>query len=228
MSRKLNAYKGTLTAEQISEGMNAAAENSARLVKDAEALMENGSNATALSLAALAIEESGKISILRALAVARSDDEARSCWRDYRSHTSKNASWIFPELFANGARQLEQFRSMFSKESDHTATLDNLKQLGFYTDCLGQAHWTRPIDAIDQALAEKIISVAKLMAHPARHTAREIELWIQHIGPVWKKDMALMKQALVNWQEGMYREGLSATPSHEMRNFVYDGPRPGV
>jgi AbiV family abortive infection protein len=228
MSRKLDAYKGRLNAEQIAEGMTAAAENATRLAEDAEFLLARGSAATAVSLATLAIEEAGKVSILRALAVARSDDEVRACWKDYRSHTRKNAAWIFPQLFANGARQLEQFRPMFAENADHTAMLDNLKQLGFYTDCLGEAHWARPTEVIDAELAQQLVSVAKLLSRPSEHSAQEVALWVKHIGPVWKQDMVWMKQALINWQDAMYREGLSKTHVGEMSEFVHGVPSEGV
>ncbi|MCC8619930.1 AbiV family abortive infection protein [Xanthomonas vesicatoria] len=228
MSQKLDAYKGRLTAEQIAEGMSAAAENAARLVEDAEVLLDRGSFATAVSLAALAIEEAGKVSILRALAVARTDEEVRDCWKDYRSHTCKNAAWIFPQLFASGARQLESFRPMFAEKSDHTAILDNLKQLGFYTDCLGNAHWARPSNVIDAQLALQVVSTAKILSHPSKHSVREVALWVEHIGPVWKQDMTWMKQALLNWQDAMYREGLSTTTAEAMGEFVLGAQSGGV
>lgn len=201
--------------------MTAAAENAGRLVADARLLLENGSFATAVSLSALAIEEYGKISILRAIAVARSEDEAKASWRDYRSHTRKNASWIFPELVANGARNLEDFKAMFFDGSDHTAVLDNLKQLGFYTDCLGKAHWARPAEVIDENLARRIFDVVKIMVRPTAHTTREVELWIQHVGPVWNQEMALMKQGIIDWQEAMHSEGLSKTTANEMKSFAF-------
>lgn len=220
MSRKLNGYKGRLTAEQIAEGMNAAAENAVRLAGDAELLLANGSFATAASLAALAIEEAGKDSILRALAVARTDEEVLGCWRNYRSHTRKNSAWILPDLFASGARQLEDFRPMFDESADHTAILDNLKQLGFYTDCLGKARWTRPAEVIEEALAKQLVVTAKILSHPPKHSAREVALWVEHMGPVWKQDIAWMKQALLNWQDAMYREGLTDIRPDEMSEFV--------
>lgn len=226
MSRKLNGYKGRLTAEQIAEGMTAADENAVRLVEDAEVLLARGSFATAASLAALAIEEAGKESILRALAVARTDEEVLGCWKDYRSHTRKNAAWLLPDLFASGARQLEDFGPMFAENADHTAILDNLKQLGFYTDCLGKAHWTRPADIIDGKLAKQLVLAAKILSRRSKHSAREVALWIEHMGPVWKQDIAWMKQALLNWQAAMYREGLSEIRVEEMSEFV--APRKGA
>jgi len=228
MSKKLNAFKGRLTAAQLADGMNAAVENAARLASDAEALFDRESYPTAVSVAALAIEEAGKVMILRELALARSDEEVRDCWKDYRSHTRKNASWIIVELFANGARNLDDFREMFNSHATHPTLLDNLKQLGFYTDCLSQARWSRPASVIDKELARGILRVAKLLAIGPVHTAREIELWIEHVGPVWKQEMSWMKQAVVNWQEAMHREGLSAEPSDFMKAFVQGSPQAAV
>jgi AbiV family abortive infection protein len=53
--------------------MNAATKNAGRLAKDAANLLESGSFATAASIAILSIEEAGKVSILRTLALAKSD-----------------------------------------------------------------------------------------------------------------------------------------------------------
>lgn len=221
MPKKLDQYKGRLSAERVAEGMTAAAENAARLASDAEFLLARGSVATALSLAAIAIEEAGKVAILRALSLARTDDEVRGCWKDYRCHTRKNVAWIFPELFAKGARKLSQFQPMYERGSDHPALLDNMKQLGFYTDCLGKARWARPIDAINADLASQIVLAATVMCRPSKHSTREVELWMEHVGPVWKKDASWMKKAVLDWQDAMHREGLSKTPVEKLAEFVW-------
>jgi AbiV family abortive infection protein len=140
MKKKLDAYRGRLSAAQIAAGMNAAAKNARRLVEDAATLLAAGRFPTAASLATLAIEEAGKISILRMLALATSDAEAAEAWKDFRSHTRKNSAWLLPQLAATGARKLDDFRPLFDEASDHPFMLDQIKQLGFYTDCLGKAH----------------------------------------------------------------------------------------
>lgn len=89
-SKKLNTYRGPLSAAEISAGMNAANANALRLVEDAKVLLAAGRIPTAASLAALSIEESGKTSILRQLATAASKDEITTAWKGYRSHTRKN------------------------------------------------------------------------------------------------------------------------------------------
>ena len=218
--KKLDGYKGELSPQQIADGMNAAAENARRLADDAKLLLDAKRFPSAASIAALSIEESGKVSILRALALARTQDEIKDEWRSYRSHTSKNVSWILPQLVANGARKLDDFRPVFDTSADHPYLLDQVKQLGFYTDCLGERHWSTPGSVVDEELSCSLVQAADLLAKDNRHTQREIELWIEHIGPVWKKDHKWMKQALINWYAAMQSEGLSPEGENKMGAFV--------
>jgi len=220
MNKKLDGYRGRLKPKQIAEGMNAALENARRLATDADSLLKAGAFPSAASLAILAIEEAGKVSILRALSVARSEAEAGETWKEYRSHTKKNASWILPQLAAAGARKLEDFRPIFDEVSDHPYVLDQLKQLGFYTDCLGKAHWSKPTEVIDEKLARMLVEIARIFAQDPKHSEKEIELWIEHVGPVWKKDMAWMKQAVVNWYAAMQAAGLAKDGPNVMEQFV--------
>ena len=220
MKRKLNAYRGRLTAAQVAEGMNAAAKNARRLSEDAERLLAAGSFPTAASLAALAIEEWGKVSILRQLAVAKTDAEATTAWKSYRTHTSKNAAWMLPQLFAAGARKFYDFAPLFDKASDHPFLLDQLKQLGFYTDCLGDAHWVLPWDLVDEPLSRLLVKTAELFARDPEHTEREVALWVEHMGPVWNGDRASVDQALVNYYGALQAEGLAANGPNVMEQFI--------
>lgn len=224
MKKKLDAYRGRLSAAQVADGMNAAAANARRLWQDAERLIADGRFPTAASLAALAIEEAGKISILRELALTQTDAEAAEVWKSYRSHTRKNVTWLLPQLAAAGARTLDEFRSLFDETAEHPFLLDQLKQLGFYTDCLGNANWALPWTAIDEGLARQLLVTAKILAGKDNHTEREVALWVEHIGPVWKKDPAWMKQALVNWYAAMQAQGLAADGPNEMESFIRNGP----
>jgi AbiV family abortive infection protein len=70
------------------------------------------------------------VSILRSLAVARTENERAEAWKDYRSRTKKNVSWLLPQLALKGARKLEEFSSLFDERSDHPFVLDKVKQLG--------------------------------------------------------------------------------------------------
>ncbi len=221
--QRLNSYKGRLTANQIAEGMNAANANASRLAEDARHLMEAGRYPTAAALAILAIEEAGKSSILRGLALARDDQDVSQCWKDYRSHRSKNAAWILPQLVADGARSLDDLRPLVDESSDHPHVLDNLKQIGLYTDCLGNAHWSIPTEIIDEKLAAMLIQTAELFAR-SRSEVRpeEIEAWIKHIGPVWKTTMPAMRAALIAWSREMKERGI-VPENHDFERFVTEG-----
>ena len=220
--RLLSPYSGQLTSEQIADGMNAARTNAARLLSDAEFLFEKSRFPSAASMAILAIEEAGKCTLLRQLALAKTEDERREAWRAYRSHTKKNIAWILPELVAKGARHLSRLRQIVDEASDHPAVLNAIKQIGFYTDCLAKAHWSLPHAVIDKNQAESLVAIAKVLARPrsAPHTAREVELWIEHLGPVWKKGMAWMQQGVINWNSAMLQEGLAVEGVASFSEFV--------
>jgi hypothetical protein len=43
---------------------------------------------------------------------------------------------------------------------------------------------------------------------------------VQHIGPVWKKNPAWMKKALVNWYAAMQDAGLIPEGANDMEQFL--------
>ncbi|MBK8905158.1 MAG: AbiV family abortive infection protein [Anaerolineaceae bacterium] len=217
-------WKNSLKVEQIAEGMNAAASNATRLLEDAETLFNLGRYPTAISLAILAIEEAGKTSILRELAIARDGKDVKAAWKAYRSHTKKNALWLFPSMVLSGNRKLEDFRALFEEGSDHTTLLDELKQIGIYSDCLGKAkaHWSHPSKVIDEETADGIIKVARVLCTNKVYTKREVELWVKHMRPVWKAPLPEMKKALHAWFDDMVSEGLAEQGSVPFVDFIGD------
>ena len=222
-SGKLNAYRGRLSASGIAAGMNVANANAQRLADDAETLLAAGRIPTAASLAALSIEESGKASILRGLATATSNQDVAAAWKSYRSHTRKNAQWLLPHLVLKGARKLDDLRPLFEKNANHPFILDQIKQLGFYTDCLGNRHWSVPTEVIDKSLAGSLVRIAKLLVSKRNTTVKEIELWIEHLGSVPKGDLFAGKKALVGWYIAMQEAGLRPAGTNEMERFINEG-----
>ncbi len=203
--------------------MNAACRNANRLAEDAAALLESGRYPSALALAVLAIEEAGKISILRRLAIAMSESEWADAWKEYRSHTSKNAAWMLPAMVQSGARKLEDFRPLFQRDAEHPYLLDMLKQVSLYTDCLGRAHWSVPEEVVDEALARTIVSIARVLAGSPNHTEKEVALWVEHMAPAFaSEDYDYMKQALLRWQSAMQASGLSSSQDN-MEAFLGEG-----
>lgn len=209
MARHLSSYSGRLTIHQIATGINAARRNAHRLAEDAQLLFDKERYPTAAALAILSIEEAGKESILRQLVLATVDNELRTSWKDFRSHTKKNAMWLLPQLVSEGARRLDDFRKLFEEEAEHTFLLDMIKQVSFYTDCLGKAHWSEPSDVIDKSLARLLLDVAKIFLKDREITTKEVELWIKHMGPMRDKPFTEQKKALLNWYAELQEFGLT-------------------
>jgi AbiV family abortive infection protein len=138
--RPLALFVGRLSPAKIAEGINAAERNAKRLAQDARFLLEAKRFPSAAALAILAIEEAGKAHVLRGMSVAKTDDEVKKTWKEFRSHTRKNVLWTLREMIQGGARKLDDFGPMFDPNSDHPYILDQLKQLSFYTDCVGKGN----------------------------------------------------------------------------------------
>ncbi|MGM0985306.1 MAG: AbiV family abortive infection protein, partial [Pseudomonadota bacterium] len=129
-----------------------------------------------------------------------------------------------PQLVTDGAKKLDDLRPIFDEKSEHPYLIDQLKQLGFYTDCLGSiGHWSIPEEVIDDKLTAQLVATAELFSSASPTSEREVELWVEHVGPVWKKDMKWMKRAVANWYQAMQREGLKPDGDNGMEQFIYEG-----
>lgn len=226
-TKKLPLFKGRLDAVQIVDGINAAIKNANRLIYSANILFANGDYPSAVSFAILAIEESGKCSILREIALARNEDELEQGWRRYRSHTAKNATWNMIDYVMKGARKLEDFRAMFHRENMAPYLLDQIKQIGFYTDCLSKAHWSIPANVIDRSDANRILEIAKSHCRIKEISIKEIELWIECMAPVWMKSMDEMKNGILTWRKKMRDAGLVGD-SDRFDEFITTGIDTGI
>jgi AbiV family abortive infection protein len=223
VKKKLDQYRGKLTLEQIAEGMNLANRNALRLHQDAEAMLYAGRYPTALSLAILSIEEAGKGTILRRMVDATTDDEVVERWKEYRSHTKKNVQWTIIDMIRDGPTKLEEFRSLFAEDAEHPYVLDQLKQIGFYTDCLGKAHWSDPVEAINGDLARGIVTIARIFCRDHEITPRELQLWLDHMGNATKTGYLPDAKRLANWYAAMQAEGLYPEGQNAMAEFLKKG-----
>ncbi|MDB5602339.1 MAG: hypothetical protein JWN71_4383 [Xanthobacteraceae bacterium] len=215
----LAQYRGRLSAQQAADGINAAKENAERLHADAQLLFDAERYQSACALAVLSIEESGKPAILRRIATVASDEGLKKIWREYRTHTAKNIAWIVTDLAASGARQLEDLALIVDQTSDHPELLDVLKQLSLYTDCVANVNWSKPSVVVDADMARRILIAAKvLLGRKTVCTPREIELWMEHVGP--REDGLESKLKVLHFYEAMIGEGLVDTPIEQVRAFL--------
>jgi len=219
MSSRITQYRGALTPKQAAEGIALARSNATRLIADAQLLLDANRHPSAAALAILAIEELGKVQIIKMIVLHSEEAALKKSWKEYRSHRAKNVQWIIPTLAAEGARTLNDLKPAADIDGEHTAMLDAIKQLAFYTDCLNAVpRWSEPVDAIDPKFAESIIGVAKLLNRDRVTEVKELELWVELFAPYYDKPG--MVEALLRFQQRMVEEGLSDTSVATMEAFV--------
>ncbi|WP_225982154.1 AbiV family abortive infection protein [Qipengyuania flava] len=208
------------------EGIALARKNAARLIADAELLLENERLPSAAALAILAIEELGKVQIIKRI-VLHSDDakQLKEAWKEYRSHRAKNVMWILPKLVSEGATTMMQLRQATEIDGDHTAMLDSVKQLSFYTDCFTEkARWSEPGEAVDAPFAPAILATARLLNRETATSERELELWVEYLAPHYAKPT--MGDALLAFQRRLFDEGLTSKSPETLEAFVRGTPVP--
>ena len=127
--------------------------------------------------------------------------------------------WLLPQLVMQGARNLDEFRSLFEPTAKHPYILEKIKQIGFYTDCLGKIHWSKPAEVIDKDLAEMLVQTAKLFLRKGKIKAQEIEIWAKHLGPVKNDNFLKQKEATLHWYAEIQELGLSSG-GKDLRDFL--------
>ena len=219
--KSIRQYSGRLTVAQIAAGMNHCRSNAERLLASAKALYAVGDYALVASLAVLAIEEAGKVAILRRMVTALDEQDVKECWKEFRSHCWKNGLAHVPVCVKPNLR-LEDFNIAVGKNKENNR-IDDLKQIGFYVDCVGNADWMSPMAAIPEPVAAKVLAIAGIVCKSDRPiTVRELELWKETVGSCPHGTMLEMKEKLVLWRHRMEGEGLKK-PDPGFEKFVMGG-----
>jgi len=218
--RKVPQYVGSLSPHEVAAGINAARLNAKRLAEDARALLDGRRFPSALALAILSIEETGKASILRSIGLASTEAELKKAWREYRSHKSKNALWAAFDAVEKGARKLDDFAPIFDPSSDHPQVLDELKQLALYTECVRADKWSEPVTVVDEDLAKSIVAIAAAFVTERITSPEELEIYFRHIGPVRNGNPAWIKQAFIKAYAEMQERGIRPPGTNEAEDLV--------
>jgi AbiV family abortive infection protein len=177
-------YRGRLTPAQMAEGISVSNYNAARLLEDATLLAKNERYPSAVALAILAIEESAKAGVLRAMAMCRNETEMKSHWRQFRNHSAKNIMSFAPLLDQKQAlaKNLDSLSAMTSD----TRAVEDLKQTATYTDCIqlpDHIEWWIP-EVVDKRTADVWLTLARLVVKAETVTTEEVELWIRLMKPL--------------------------------------------
>ena len=220
---KLPQYKGQLNASSIAAVMNVAIKNAKRLFNSASILFNNGDYPSSVSLSILAIEEAGKVSILRGIALTREESSLKDYWKNYRNHTEKSKLWNMADFIPRDKDRvsLDDFKEMVSSDNISGKLLDQVKQIGFYTDCLGNANWSVPEEIIGKDFAQDILQIARIHCQRDKTiTVQEIELWIECLSPVWMKSMEEMKNFCIEKMLEFHPE-MNKESATKMMNEVF-------
>ena len=200
--KNIKQYSGRMTVAQIAAGMNHCQDSATRLLQAARTLYKVKDYATSVSVSVLAIEEAGKLPILRRMLTAVDDVEMRQCWKEFRSHCLKNGWAKFPAC-VNSTVQLDDFRCTV-EATDENQKLDDMKQLGLYVDCVGNAEWVCPAEAITDEIAATMLLIADIVCLSGKATsARELEIWKETVGTCLDKPLSEMKKQVVRWRRRM-------------------------
>ena len=203
-------YEGALTPAQVVEGIAAALRNCRRLAADAATLLAAGSWPTAASLAILAVEEAGKVDVLRTLSITTDRAALKDSWKSYHWHQHKIGRSIGLSIVHGPLTDLAVLQRAINEQTDSTARVDQLKQSGFYSDCLpdtrGCPEWKEPSLRINEEQARLWVLAAHEQASKPDVKLREIELLVEHFGPVVEaQNMPYVRLA---WLNAMDAEGL--------------------
>jgi len=224
--RLVSQFSGFITPRQAAAGIEAALANARGLCADAELLIEKQRWGRAAALSILAIEEVGKVPIIREILLARNSEDLNVSWRSYRTHTSKSLIHLWPILAAKGAKHIEDFREIYDRSREEPLMLDAIKQLAFYSDACGKCNWSQPEEVIDSDLAGRVFSIAKLLVSrgsSAFESEAELEIWVKHLKSVWRGPMSEMKKALVACYAEAQALGVlrGTSPAGDMMSFLF-------
>ncbi|MFP8487927.1 AbiV family abortive infection protein [Gracilimonas sp. Q87] len=200
---KSTQYNQSLTPKKASKGIEIITENANSLLADAELLFANNRYERTVTLSILAIEEIGKIPILRSILLEDGQKDLNKVWKNFRTHQEKNWGLFFSDYIKDGAENIDDLKFMFIDDKSKDK-VENLKQLSIYTDYFKGDKWSIPSKVIDEKLAKTILKQAQFFVNQQNShltTEKELKLWIKHMKPVWKKDMSLMKAGMVKFYE---------------------------
>lgn len=215
-------YRGRLSAEQLAEGMTAANHNAARLLGDALSLQDAGRHVSATALAILAVEETAKEEILRALATWPA--EAKVFWRAFESHKQKGdlaaVAWLDEStgIFAKLAMLLALATGAVGQGMDHA------KWRALYVDCLESRTgitWWRP-ELFDANVAGALIQTAQRVVSRRVIRGDEVRILIKHVAPVAGGSWDELNQAQARYIREVVDLGLRPQEPWMKTRFGFD------
>lgn len=127
-------HRDPLFARQVAEGMHACYSNAAELLDDARILASNARVASTLSLTVLALEELAKVPMICGAASVGGGPRAwKDFWRSFGRHGFKHEK---AGEYGSLMESLGKSPYSFVLSAEITLHLEQMKQVGFYVDCV--------------------------------------------------------------------------------------------
>ncbi|GAA0527908.1 AbiV family abortive infection protein [Chitinophaga japonensis] len=162
---EIETYSGVVTPEMAEIGIKLSIENAFSLLSESRLLLNNSYYPRAIALAILAIEEKGKIEMIKQLLLYK--QKVASAWQNFRDHKHKNANWKFPLLKEKGINNIELLSKVTDPKGPAALELDRIKQLCFYTDAArmkgnkSKWNWLQPTDIFTKDYATTLLMIAE-------------------------------------------------------------------
>lgn len=166
MSNKQRKYRGRLSLEEISEGMNACLKNARALVKDASVLMWFRRYPRALTCLLVANEELGKFYVIGTMASIPHErqDQWEEQWNKFLKHNAKGTAAAMESL-------PEQFRISFDVAfralpifAQTASSMENLRQASLYVDFSKRdRRWTSPLNINRATIKNHLSSIRAVL-----------------------------------------------------------------
>jgi len=175
-------------------------------------LFENERYPTAMAVAILAIEEVGKLPILRRMALAGSASQWGACWRDFSDHFTKSLTWVLTSVasdYTEGGP--DGFHRKYLEERD-LHLLNSLKQVGLYVGCYGKGKWVEPSSKITKDVASFPLHLAKMLltgSQPSSFdTPTAVQRWSEYMDGLFLTDFVSAHDKIADFLEGKHSKGI--------------------
>lgn len=152
-------YEGSLSLEEISKGITCCLENAAALFIDAEILFKAKRYPRSLSLLLTAIQEVGKVTILKEMIMISIDDTKswKKLWGKFKSHSDKDLFGYSNKISINLSEQPgEAFWHQLLYKKNYASAKEKVRQYSLYSDYISrEKRWWSP-EEIDEEIVQQV------------------------------------------------------------------------
>ena len=154
---------GYLTPEEIQEGIYFCLQNVSDILEDCSLLLGNGRFARPLALSITALEEMGKINVLRSInRLPKNKHKLRSLeWKKYYEHQRKSSLGLFSIVPDENRGSIDSIFSSALYVSEQAGLTEDFRQRALYTSYTTKKKvWFSPKE-IDRTLAYQYFDIAR-------------------------------------------------------------------